>query len=236
MRACGSTGIGLSQDDPAASCQDIENVIALGPVDASQFEATVRQINAIGYTPITTSMQLAAQTLVDQVGARNTIVLVSDGEETCGGSPCLMAQALKAANIELTVNTIGFAADDVTRQQLQCIAEVTGGTYYDAPDAQQLGEALQAAVAPPGSVQIVDEAGNELSDVAFRLEATDSGVSVGDFVGSTSVAARDYRVLVDSDPPVDSVITVVSDETTFVVVQQLTVTGIQMVNLSGELL
>ncbi|MFN8377911.1 MAG: VWA domain-containing protein [Anaerolineae bacterium] len=224
----------LSQDDPAASCQDIEQVIPLGPLDVAAFETAVRGIRAIGYTPITTSLQLAAQTLVDQPGARNTIVLVSDGEETCGGSPCLMAQTLKQANIELTVNTIGFAADDITREQLQCIAEVTGGTYYDAPDAVQLGEALQSAVVPPGTVQIVDENGNQLSDVPFQLIDMITGEVVSDFVGSGSVPAGDYRAVVQGDSPMEAVIGVTSGETTNVIVASPAQTGIQMVDLAGE--
>ncbi|MBL8147568.1 MAG: VWA domain-containing protein [Anaerolineae bacterium] len=224
----------LSQDDPAASCQDIEQVIPLAPLDVAQFETAVRGIHAIGYTPITTSLQLAAQTLVDQPNARNTIVLVSDGEETCGGSPCLMAQALKEANIELTVNTIGFAADDVTRQQLQCIAEVTGGTYYEAPDAAQLGEALQSAVAPPGTVQIVNENGEQLWDVAFQLIDVTTGEAVGDFVGSATVAGGDYRAIVQGDFPLEAVIGVISGETTEVIVASPAQTGIQMVDLAGQ--
>jgi len=224
----------LSQDDPAASCQDIEEVIPLAPLDTAQFEAAVRGLNAIGYTPITTSLQLAAQTLVDRPEARNTIVLISDGEETCGGSPCLMAQALKQANIELTVNTIGFAADDVTREQLECIADVTGGTYYDAPDAVQLEEALSAAVTPPGSVQIIDALGNALPEVAFTLEAVEGGVSMGDFVGSASVPPGDYRATVRSDPPLETTVTVESEENTFIALDVMNITGIQMVNLAGE--
>lgn len=224
----------LSQDDPAASCQDIEEVIPLAPLDKGQFEAAVRGIHAIGYTPITTSLQLAAQTLVGQPNARNTIVLVSDGEETCGGSPCLMAQALKQANIDLTVNTIGFAPDDVTREQLQCIAEVTGGTYYDAPDAAQLGEALEAAVAPPGTVQLVDENGNELTNASFQVFDLDSGALISDFTGSAVLAAGDYRVTVAGEPPVDTTVTVTPDQVTPLVVTLPTASGIQMVDLNGE--
>ena len=224
----------LSQDDPAASCQDIEQVIELGPVDAAQFESVVRGINAIGYTPISDSLQLAAQTLVDRADERNTIVLVSDGEETCGGSPCLMAQALKAANIELTVNTIGFAADDVTRQQLECIADVTGGTYFDAPDAQQLTEALEAAVAAPGTVQVVDANGDVQWEMDFTLETVDSGETVGSFLGTATVPAGEYRAIVPGEPAVDVVVTVNSGETATIVVTPREGTGIRMVNLAGD--
>ena len=224
----------LPQDDPAASCQDIEQVIPLGPSDPARFQTAVRGIQAIGYTPITDSLQLAAQTLVDRPDERNTIVLISDGEETCGGSPCLMAQAIKAANIEMTVNTIGFAADAVTRQQLECIAQVTGGTYYDAQDAGQLTEALQSAVAQPGTVQIVDGAGQPVTDVAFQLLDAVTGQTVGDFVGSATVAGGNYRAVVPGEPVVDVTITVVPSETVDVTVDRPDLGTIRMVDEAGN--
>ncbi|MFN8377910.1 MAG: VWA domain-containing protein [Anaerolineae bacterium] len=223
----------LPQDDPAASCQDIEQVIPLGPADPASFQSAVRGIQAIGYTPITDSLQLAAQTLVDRPDDRNTIVLISDGEETCGGSPCLMAQAIKAANIEMTVNTIGFAADAVTRQQLECIAEVTGGTYYDAQDSGQLIDALQAAVAPPGTVRTVDGAGEPLADVAFQVLDT-AGQPVGSYVGTATVAGGDYRAVVPGEPVVDVTITVVPGEVTDVVVDRPDLGTIRMVDENGN--
>lgn len=223
----------LPQDDPAASCQDIEQVIPLSPADPAAFTAAVRDVQAIGYTPITDALQQAAQTLVDRPDERNTIVLISDGEETCGGSPCLMAQAIKAANIEMTVNTIGFAADAVTRQQLQCIAEVTGGTYYDAQDSGQLTEALQAAVAPPGTVRIVDDAGEPLPDVAFQV-LDSAGQPVGNYVGTATVAGGDYRAVVPGEPVVDVAITVTPGETTDVVVDRPDLGTIRMVDENGS--
>lgn len=133
------------QDNQAESCRDIEQVIELGPVDAQQFDAVAHSFPAKGYTPITDALLQAASSLPIGPNERNTVVLVSDGEETCGGDPCALAAELAAGDIELVIHTIGLAVDDVTRAQLQCIADVSGGTYTNAESAEDLSLALEGA-------------------------------------------------------------------------------------------
>jgi len=136
----------VEQDDKAASCQDIEEVLSLGPVDVALFDAVAHSFGAKGYTPIAESIRRAAESLPVGDSGYNSIVLVSDGEETCGGDPCAEAEALQARGVKVTIHSIGFAANPATRAQLQCISEVTGGTYRDAADAEELGLALEGAV------------------------------------------------------------------------------------------
>jgi hypothetical protein len=132
-------------DPKSESCKDIEQVFPLGPVDAAAYVAKIQGINAIGWTPIADSIQQAARGL--PAGDLNSIILVSDGEETCGGDPCALAEALKASVVQLTIHVVGYAVDQVTQEQLECIARVSGGTYHDAQDASGLLEALQQAMA-----------------------------------------------------------------------------------------
>ncbi len=78
-----------------------------------------------------------------------TVVLVSDGQETCKGDPCAAAKALADADARLVVHTVGVGVDAVTRGQLQCIANVARGSYFGADSAAELAAALgKAAVAP----------------------------------------------------------------------------------------
>lgn len=142
----------LDQTDPAASCLDIEQVIPFGRIDPEAYADAVTSLNAIGYTPIATTLQMAADSL--PMDRPRLIVLMSDGEESCGGDPCVVAQTLAAGGFELVVNTIGFAADAETRAQLQCIADVTGGTYYEAQNAGALIDSLRQASAPVISTDV----------------------------------------------------------------------------------
>ncbi|NOZ28307.1 MAG: beta-propeller fold lactonase family protein [Chloroflexi bacterium] len=135
----------VEKDNKAESCRDIEQVIELGPVDSKQFDTVAHSFAAKGYTPITDALLQAASSLPVGLNERNTIVLVSDGEETCGGDPCALAAELAASDSKLVIHTIGLAVDDVTRAQLQCIADVSGGTYTDADSAEDLSLALEEA-------------------------------------------------------------------------------------------
>jgi Ca-activated chloride channel family protein len=76
-----------------------------------------------------------------------TVVLVSDGIETCHPDPCAVAAELKKAGVGFTAHVIGFdVADPAAKSQLQCIARATGGVYLDARNADDLAKALGRAV------------------------------------------------------------------------------------------
>lgn len=204
----------LGQEDQAASCRDIENVLPLSPIDPEQYEAVVRGINAIGYTPLAASLELAAASLPP--GGNNTIILLSDGEETCGGDPCAVAEALAAANINLVVHTVGFVVEDLARSQLECIASVARGEYYDAQDASQLTEALSEIIVPRapqlGVLRVVDIDGTPADSIEFTLIRTDSATFSG--IGSGEFPVGSYVVRVAIDPVFETEGLILPDETT----------------------
>ncbi|MEM9953766.1 MAG: VWA domain-containing protein [Chloroflexota bacterium] len=226
----------LPQDDPVASCQDIEQILPYSPIDEAQFQETVTNINAIGYTPISDTLQQVASSFPDNDGD-NVVLLISDGEETCSGDPCAVASDLVANGIDLVVNTVGFAVDATTRAQLQCIAQVTGGVYYDAQDADSLIESLTSAVVvPTGNVQIVDPDGNPLPDIPFTLINTETNEAVGSFVSSTSVPVGTYTIQINATELITQDIMIIADETTNVVVNPLPIGTIELVDEDDILL
>jgi hypothetical protein len=88
----------------------------------------------------------AADVLKNAQG-KKTLILISDGQETCKQNPCEAAAELKEANIDLQFHVVGFGlgtGDSVARNQLSCIAKVTGGLYKDAANAGELEKALLA--------------------------------------------------------------------------------------------
>jgi hypothetical protein len=104
----------------------------------------VERIKAQGYTPITMVLARAADDLAGQGSAR-TIVLVSDGKETCTGDPCLTAKKLAAADADLSIHTIGLGVDAQAQYQLECVARVARGRYFDADSADALIATLREA-------------------------------------------------------------------------------------------
>ncbi|MGI8417101.1 MAG: vWA domain-containing protein [Nakamurella sp.] len=134
---------GNGDADKAAGCQDIVTLAKVGTLNKAALTGEVADIKASGYTPIARALQQAAKALPSE-GPRS-IVLVSDGEETCAPpEPCDVAKQLKEQGIDLTVHTIGFKVDDTARGQLSCIAAATGGSYADADNAAQLEQTLDA--------------------------------------------------------------------------------------------
>lgn len=126
------------------SCTDSQLVVVPGVADAAQkarLSTAVGRYAPRGNTPIAWSLQQAAADLRATPG-RRTILLVSDGEETCHGNPCTTAAAIAASGVDLKVDVVGLRVDPAARRQLQCIAAAGHGDYYDAADAAQLTESL----------------------------------------------------------------------------------------------
>jgi len=122
----------------------------------------VKQINKItpknqAKTPIGASLRAVATDLAAAKGLR-TVILVTDGEETCGGDPKAEIGVLRAQGFDVRVNIVGFAVEDAAlKQTFQRWASTGGGQYFDATNAQELGKAVRAAVALP--YRVLDRAG-----------------------------------------------------------------------------
>jgi Ca-activated chloride channel family protein len=139
------TSTGSSNAEKAAGCRDIKVLLPVAPVDKAAFASKISGIRASGYTPIGNALRRAAAALPRE-GARS-IVLVSDGEDTCAPpQPCEVAKELKKQGVDLTVHTVGFKVNDRARAQLECIAAATGGSYRDATDGSSLQKQLEVQV------------------------------------------------------------------------------------------
>lgn len=127
----------------SGGCTDIESLIPVQPVDPTAFMTTVDALSAGGSTPLTEAVIQAAEQL-DYEHNQATVILVSDGEESCGGDPCEMATQLEKLGVDLTVHVVGFGVTD--DDGLACIAKNTGGQYKKAADAAELKSALGGMV------------------------------------------------------------------------------------------
>ncbi len=88
-------------------CDDIELLIPPGPGTGPAVLGAVDSLQPRGKTPITEALRQAAAAL-RAAEDRATVILVSDGEETCGGDPCAAAAELEATGVDLTVHVVGF--------------------------------------------------------------------------------------------------------------------------------
>jgi Ca-activated chloride channel family protein len=154
-------------------CKDIELVVPVGTFDADKIRSAVRGLNPKGKTPMADSLRAAAQALRSTEN-KATVILVSDGIETCSPDPCAVAAELKKAGVNFTAHVIGFdVTDPVAKNQLQCIARATGGVYLDASNASGLENALNRAVQAVQGEKVqsqapVKPAPDPLADKNFR--------------------------------------------------------------------
>ena len=133
-------------------CADIQTVIEPAPGTASDIIGIVNELDPRGMTPMTDAVIAAAQAL-RHTEQPATVILVSDGIETCNPDPCAAARALAQAGMDFTAHVIGFDVKGEAEAllQMQCIAEETGGRFLTADNAQELTEALQQVVASPAA-------------------------------------------------------------------------------------
>ena len=121
-------------------CKDIE-IIGKPGADRGGLDAAVQRLSARGKTPIADSLLKAGELLGSREGD-TTLVLVSDGLETCGGDPCRVAGELKKKGLKLAIHVVGFDVGSKEAAQLKCIARAGGGQYFQADNLAQLKAAL----------------------------------------------------------------------------------------------
>ena len=125
------------------NCADIEMLKAPAVLDKAGFQRAVNALQPKGMTPISASVRMAAEQLKFSE-RKATVILVSDGEETCHADPCALGQELEKLGVDFTAHVIGFDIEKGSKAhaQLQCLATSTGGKYLDARNAEDLNKAM----------------------------------------------------------------------------------------------
>src|SRR3990170_7050925 len=117
---------------------------------ANAADLIIRAVKALlpaGRTPLASAVEQAANVL-DFRDKPGVIVVLTDGEETCGGSPCELAKQLHAAAKQLTVHIIGLRGEGLswTGEQsileAKCLAEQNNGLYITTETEDELAAAF----------------------------------------------------------------------------------------------
>ena len=142
LRVYGSTVDALA----SGACEDSRLFVPLAGTDKAALQSTVDSVKARGATPIVTSLLAAAGDFSKSAGKR-MIVLVTDGQESCGGDLAAAVAKLRAAEPPIELRVIGLDLPERAAATFSGLA-----TFVAAQDAAGLAEALQGAVetvAPP---------------------------------------------------------------------------------------
>ncbi len=133
-------------------CSNIEVRFAPQPNAAQRIIKDVNELVPSGVTPLTDAIALAAE----QLRFRDepaTVVLFTDGQETCGGAPCQTVRSLFSLARGLRVHVINYAIRDPygIRKPFgaRCIADETGGIYVPVETLDELVAAFRKILGCP---------------------------------------------------------------------------------------
>jgi Ca-activated chloride channel family protein len=132
-------------------CDDVEMLADMENISKTNVIASVKAIKPLGKTPLARSATMAINAL-KKSGEKATIILITDGIESCDGNLCEVVRMAKAENIDFKLHIVGFGLKKDETEALICAARAGDGQYYDADDGTRLGEVLNEAL-----VETVDE-------------------------------------------------------------------------------
>lgn len=171
-----------TQSGKAVSCAGIEEIYYMGSVNASLVKSKVNALNPNGWTPITDSLKKAEDILKNSSAtSKKHILLLSDGEETCGGDPIKYACDLKSRGI--LVDVIGLSVTGAVAKQLDDIAKCGGGEYYSVDSAGDFDV-------------VVNNMGVKVNTGNVKVDISGSGVNVN--TGNVNVNTNDSGAKVDA--------------------------------------
>jgi Mg-chelatase subunit ChlD len=186
LRTYGSTSASEQNN-----CSDSDLLVPFGESNREYVRHAIAGLRPTGQTPIAYALQQAARDF-DSLKSDRTLVLVSDGIESCGGDPVQAAYELRQHGI--VVHLIGFGLGtgaDEDAASLQAIANASGGRYVTASTAAELKAALAETVATSFSV--------------YQGSTEIAGGSLGS-AGVMLLPEGEYRVKLHSSPPVETLV------------------------------
>jgi len=155
-------------------CNDVETLVKLAANDKQTVLKAVKGLNAKGKTPLTRSVNQAIDMLRSEENS-STVILVSDGIESCGGDPCAAVKAAKASGVNFILHTVGFGLSKKESAQLQCMAKAGGGEYFQANNAEELLKSARKAVQPTGVLKLTVKLNGKVNDLMYRVEDASTG-------------------------------------------------------------
>ncbi len=128
------------------SCSDIQLVVPPAKGTAQAITDAANAMKFLGKTPLTEAVRQAAAEL-KSTEEKATVILITDGIETCEADPCALGAELEASGVDFTAHVVGFGLTEEEGAKVSCLAENTGGKYIQAKDAGSLVDALKTTVA-----------------------------------------------------------------------------------------
>ncbi|MEO0785167.1 MAG: VWA domain-containing protein [Pseudomonadota bacterium] len=178
-------------------CEDIEVLQTPQMSGAEAILTAAGNIVPRGKTPLSAAVEEAAELLSFQ-DTPATVVLITDGIETCNVDPCALGESLESRGVNFTAHIIGFGLSEQEGRQVACLAQETGGQYIQASDAGELSDAMEQV-----AEAVEEPVAEEVELQTAEISAPDT-VEIGhafdvDWVGPETPVRYDYVDLVEAD-------------------------------------
>ncbi|MBY0405774.1 MAG: VWA domain-containing protein [Cyanobacteria bacterium] len=142
-----SINVGLriygQSDNSFVACRATQLLMPISRNNHLAMASRLLGVRPTGATPITHAIKTAINEDFRGITGKKSIILVSDGMETCDADPCDTAVEMVRAGINVKINVIGLGLNDFNAtKQLKCVALSTLGKYYGANTAAELARSL----------------------------------------------------------------------------------------------
>ena len=121
------------------NCDDTSLEVPLDNIETTMDPILVKVLNvtAKGQSSLSLTIDALKGDFPEDDDQSNFIVVVSDGDESCGGSPCGAVKQLAGTSKGISVNTLGVQTDQTGYDNLNCMAEAGNGLYFDSKDVDK---------------------------------------------------------------------------------------------------
>ncbi len=126
-------------------CGSVRIYAPIRAKNRATLKSQVKQMQPAGSTPIARTLRLVGESLIP-VHPGTTVVLISDGAESCGGNPAAEARKLLAKGKDVQINVIGLAVDQATAIELGDIARAGKGQYFHVSNHTDLDRAIRSSL------------------------------------------------------------------------------------------
>ena len=184
------------------NCDDTSLEVNLGAIEETKslILTKVNGVRAKGQSALSLTMDALDQDFPNVDDQSNFIVVVSDGDESCGGSPCVEVKNLVETNKGVSVSTLGVETSQSGYENLNCMAEAGNGLYFDSKDVEDFVLFLKES---NGIIQ------DNRRTLALESEEKDSSITMQDVTANLTEYHIDnstplYSLRDERLPPVDT--------------------------------